>query len=80
MKEETFKKEKFTLAEKTILALLQTSVKPLTTREIELRIKKLKINCPDAPSHYLQRLKRKGLIDRKFLPERKSFVWYVKKW
>ena len=79
MKEETFKKEKFTLAEKSILALLQTSKEPLTTKEIELRIRKLRINCPDAPSHYLQRLKRKGLIDRKFLPEKRSFVWYVKR-
>ena len=69
---------KFTLAEKSILALLQASKDPLTTKEIELKIEKLNINCPDSPSHYLQRLKRKGIIDRKFSPEKGGFVWYLR--
>ncbi|HDJ96675.1 MAG TPA: hypothetical protein ENG45_01230 [Candidatus Aenigmarchaeota archaeon] len=79
MKEEAFRKEKFTLAEKSILMLLQASKEPLTTREIETRIKKLRINCPDAPSHYLQRLMRRGLVKRKFSVKKRGFVWFVKR-
>lgn len=66
------------LIEKTILSLMQGANEPLTTREIEKRIERMDVRCPDTPAHYLNRLRNRGVIDREFSHDKKGFVWYIK--
>lgn len=60
--------------EKLILSILEDSEEPLSTKEVEERARK-KEDCPDKPSHILNRLYWKKKIKRDF--KKGKWLWWV---
>jgi len=64
-------------AAKAIVEILKASPQPLTTRQIGEAMAKRRKRCPDATIVFLNRLRRKGLIQGRRDPERRGWVWWV---
>jgi hypothetical protein len=64
---------------KIILDILQKAERPLTTREIEEKTKKLLVSCPDSTPVFLNRLRIQGIVEGKLSREKRGWVWWIKK-
>lgn len=67
------------IIEKTIISLLFASKQPLTTEEVTKKINRMNLYCPESPSHYLHRLKKKNILESEFSHQKKAIVWSVVK-
>ena len=62
-----------------VLLILKETKKPLTTREIEEKIRKRRVSCPDTTPIFLNRLRLKGIIEGQLSPERRGWIWSIKR-
>ncbi len=62
-----------------VLSILKETKKPLTTREIEEKIRKRRVSCPDKTPIFLNRLRLKGIIEGQLSPERRGWIWSIKR-
>ena len=61
-----------------VISILKETGKPLTTREIEEKTRKLMVSCPDKTPVFLNRLRIKGIIEGQLSAERRGWIWWIK--
>ena len=61
-----------------VISILKETGKPLTTREIEEKTRKLMVSCPDKTPVFLNRLRIKGVIEGQLSVERRGWIWWIK--
>jgi len=66
-------------ATEIILGILRKAERPLTTREIEEKTKKLLVSCPDTTPVFLNRLRIQGVVEGQLSKEKRGWVWWIKK-
>ena len=66
-------------AVKLIISILEEAGEPLTTREIEEKTRKLMVSCPDKTPVFLNRLRLKGIVEGQLSPERRGWIWWIKR-
>ena len=64
-------------AEKAILNILKNAGHPLTTRDVGLEMQKLQLRCPDTTIVFLNKLRKKGLVQGERNKELRGWVWWV---
>jgi len=62
-----------------VISILKETGKPLTTREIEEKTRKLMVSCPDKTPVFLNRLRIKGVIEGQLSVERRGWIWWIKR-
>lgn len=62
-----------------VISILKETGKPLTTREIEEKTRKHRVSCPDKTPIFLNRLRIKGIIEGQLSPERRGWIWWIKR-
>jgi hypothetical protein len=62
-----------------VISILKDTGKPLTTREIEEKTRKLMVSCPDKTAVFLNRLRLKGIIEGQLSAERRGWIWWIKR-
>ena len=62
-----------------VISILKETGKPLTTREIEEKTRKLMVSCPDKTPVFLNRLRLKGIIEGRLSAERRGWIWWIKR-
>jgi len=62
-----------------VISILKETGKPLTTREIEEKTRKLMVSCPDKTPVFLNRLRLRGIIEGKLSTERRGWIWWIKR-
>jgi len=60
-----------------VLSILRAAGKPLTTKEIEEKTRKLLVQCPDKTPVFLNRLRLKGTIKGQLSTERRGWIWWI---
>jgi predicted transcriptional regulator len=64
-------------AVQAILGILREAGEPLTTREVVEEMQKLQLRCPDSTIVFLNRLRRKDLIQGMRSKERRGWIWWI---
>lgn len=64
-------------AVQAILGILREAGEPLTTREVGEEMQKLQLRCPDSTIVFLNRLRRKDLIQGMRSKERRGWIWWI---
>ncbi|MCW4050672.1 MAG: hypothetical protein NWE89_13155 [Candidatus Bathyarchaeota archaeon] len=64
-------------AVKVILEILIDAGKPLSTRQIQAETKKRLVRCPDSTIVFLNRLRKKGVLNGERSKEARGWVWWV---
>ena len=64
-------------AEQAILNILKNAGKPLTTRDVGLEMQKLQLRCPDTTIVFLNKLRKKGLVQGERNKELRGWIWWV---
>jgi len=64
-------------AVQAILGILREAGEPLTTREVGEEMQKLQLRCPDSTIVFLNRLRRKELIQGIRSKERRGWIWWM---
>ncbi len=64
-------------AVQAILGILREAGEPLTTREVGEEMQKLQLRCPDSTIVFLNRLRRKELIQGIRSKERRGWIWWI---
>jgi len=62
-----------------VISILKETEKPLTTREIEEKTRKLMVSCPDKTPVFLNKLRTKGIIEGRLSAERSGWIWWIKR-
>ena len=62
-----------------VISILKETGKPLTTREIEEKTRKLMVSCPDKTPVFLNRLRLKGVIEGQLSVERRGWIWWIRR-
>ncbi len=62
-----------------IISILKETGKPLTTREIEEKTRKLMVSCPDTTPVFLNKLRMKGIVEGMLSAERRGWIWWIKR-
>jgi hypothetical protein len=62
---------------KAIIAILKKAEKPISTRNVGEEMQKLKLRCPDSTIVFLNRLRKRGLIQGERSKEQRGWVWWV---
>lgn len=66
-------------AAELIISILKETRKPLTTREIKEKTRKLMVSCPDKTPVFLNKLRLKGIIHGQLSAERRGWIWWIKR-
>ncbi len=61
-----------------ILRVLREAGRPLTTKEVQEETEKRRVQCPDSTVVFLNRLRRRGIIQGERSRERRGWVWWLK--
>lgn len=64
-------------AVKAILSILGKAGEPITTRTVGEEMQKLQLRCPDTTIVFLNRLRKRGLINGERSKEKRGWVWWV---
>jgi hypothetical protein len=64
-------------AEQAILTILKNAGNPLTTRAVGLEMQKLQLRCPDTTIVFLNKLRKKGIVQGERNKELRGWVWWV---
>ena len=62
-----------------VISILKETEKPLTTREIEDKTRKLMVSCPDKTPVFLNKLRLKGTIKGRLSAEKRGWVWWIER-
>jgi hypothetical protein len=60
-----------------ILGILKRAGKPVTTREVGEEMQKLQLRCPDSTIVFLNRLRKKGVINGERSKELRGWIWWT---
>ena len=60
-----------------ILEILKEAGEPLTTRKIQEETEKKLVRCPDSTVVFLNKLRRKGIINGEMSRERRGWIWWL---
>ena len=60
-----------------ILGILKSAGKPVTTREVGEEMQKLQLRCPDSTIVFLNRLRKKGVINGERSKELRGWIWWT---
>ncbi len=60
-----------------IMSILKSAGKPMTTRDIEGKIRKSLTSCPDSLPVLLNRLRLKGLVKGHLSAEHRAWIWWI---
>ena len=60
-----------------ILTVLREAKRPLTTKEVQEETEKRRVQCPDSTVVFLNRLRRRGVIQGGRSYEKRGWVWWV---
>ena len=61
----------------TILSILKKAGKPITTREVGEEMQKLQLRCPDSTIVFLNKLRKKGVINGERSKELRGWIWWT---
>lgn len=64
-------------AVQAILSILKKASEPLTTRTVGEEMQKLQLRCPDTTIVFLNRLRKRGLINGERSKEKRGWVWWL---
>ena len=64
-------------AVQAILSILGKAGEPITTRTVGEEMQKLQLRCPDTTIVFLNRLRKRGLINGERSKEKRGWVWWV---
>jgi predicted transcriptional regulator len=64
-------------AEEAILSIIKNAGKPITTRNVGLEMQKLQLRCPDTTIVFLNKLRKKGIIQGERSKELRGWIWWV---
>ena len=64
-------------AVQAILSILRKAGEPITTRTVGEEMQKLQLRCPDTTIVFLNRLRKRGLINGERSKEKRGWVWWV---
>ena len=64
-------------AVQAILSILKEAGEPITTRTVGEEMQKLQLRCPDTTIVFLNRLRKRGLINGERSKEKRGWVWWV---
>ena len=64
-------------AVQVILSILVKAGEPITTRTVGEEMQKLQLRCPDTTIVFLNRLRKRGLINGERSKEKRGWVWWV---
>lgn len=62
-----------------VIFILKETEKPLTTREIEAKTRKLMVSCPDKTPVFLNKLRLKGTIKGRLSAEKRGWIWWIER-
>jgi len=62
-----------------VISILKETGKPLTTREIEEKTRKLMVSCPDKTPVLLNKLRLKGIIEGRLSAEKRGWIWWIER-
>ncbi len=60
-----------------ILEILGEAGGPLTTRQVQEETERKLVRCPDSTVVFLNKLRRKGVINGEMSRERRGWIWWV---
>ena len=64
-------------AVQAILSILRKAAEPITTRTVGEEMQKLQLRCPDTTIVFLNRLRKRGLINGERSKEKRGWVWWL---
>jgi len=64
-------------AVQAILSILKKASEPITTRTVGEEMQKLQLRCPDTTIVFLNRLRKRGLINGERSKEKRGWVWWL---
>jgi len=64
-------------AVQAILSILRKAGEPITTRSVGEAMQKLQLRCPDTTIVFLNRLRKRGLINGERSKEKRGWVWWI---
>ena len=64
-------------AVQAILSILRNAGEPITTRTVGEEMQKLQLRCPDTTIVFLNRLRKRGLINGERSKEKRGWVWWI---
>ena len=62
-----------------VISILKETEKPITTREIEDKIRELLVSCPDKTPVFLNKLRLKGTIKGRLSAEKRGWIWWIER-
>ena len=62
-----------------VISILKETEKPITTREIEDKIRELMVSCPDKTPVFLNKLRLKGTIKGRLSAEKRGWIWWIER-
>lgn len=65
-------------AVKLILDILESGG-PLTTREVQEVVEENRARCPDSTAVFLNKLRRRGIIEGKMSKDKGGWVWWIER-
>lgn len=61
-----------------IIDILEGAGNPLSTSEVQEAVEEKRASCPDSTVVFLNRLRRRGVIEGRMSKEKGGWVWWVK--
>jgi len=62
-----------------VISILKETGKPLSTREVEEKTRKLMVACPDKTPIFLNKLRLKGIIRGRLSTEKRGWIWWIER-
>jgi len=62
-----------------VISILKETGKPLSTREVEEKTRKLMVSCPDKTPIFLNKLRLKGIIRGRLSTEKRGWIWWIER-